>query len=366
MKRIEERYRRVLRLLPRSYRGIWEEDMVSTFLAGVDTNDREQAEYLADYGRPSWPEVASIVALAVRLRIGTDGAPPRYAAWGHAVRLAALTVMLVNAAAGTVGALATSWTAGLIPLTPQPSLLPEPPGYPPSWHHVLLAGALSGLLWLLPFLALLAGNWQGARRRTLAAVVVTTLSAAVVVTVTDQLVTAELAYAVVVNALLLLALTAFHRGVPRVAAVPWRAAFGGCSVVLVGHVALLFEPSAPLLPLDLAGVAAVAVVIAVAVHVVVISHGAQRRFTAWTPALCILALVVLGLRLATLLDYARFGTAGWHPALVPLAVGESVAVAAAAAFLARLAGRGLRRLPAAAGDGAWSMPGAASPAAGGR
>ncbi|HZM75585.1 MAG TPA: hypothetical protein VFC19_07645, partial [Candidatus Limnocylindrales bacterium] len=74
MNRLEERYRRVLRLLPASYRGVWEEDMVATFLASVATDDREEAEYLADFGRPSWPEVFSIVALAIRLRIGSAGA----------------------------------------------------------------------------------------------------------------------------------------------------------------------------------------------------------------------------------------------------------------------------------------------------
>ena len=77
MTRLEERYRRVLRLLPVSYRVIWEDDMVATFLASTHTDDRDEADYLADFGRPSWAEVASIAALAIRLRIGSAGAPPR-------------------------------------------------------------------------------------------------------------------------------------------------------------------------------------------------------------------------------------------------------------------------------------------------
>ena len=44
--------------------------MVATFLESMDTDDAEAAEYLADYGRPSWSEVASVAALAVRLRLG--------------------------------------------------------------------------------------------------------------------------------------------------------------------------------------------------------------------------------------------------------------------------------------------------------
>ena len=83
MSRLEQRYRLLLRtLLPASYRKVWEEDMVATFLESMDTDDAEAAEYLADYGRPSWSEVASVAALAIRLRLGAAGAPPRYVAWG--------------------------------------------------------------------------------------------------------------------------------------------------------------------------------------------------------------------------------------------------------------------------------------------
>jgi hypothetical protein len=87
MSRLEQRYRLVLRvLLPAAYRKAWEEDMVATFLDSVDSDDAEAAEYVADYGRPSWSEVASVARLAARLRLGAAGAPPRYVAWGQAVR----------------------------------------------------------------------------------------------------------------------------------------------------------------------------------------------------------------------------------------------------------------------------------------
>lgn len=45
---LEQRYRLVLRMLPASYREVWEEDMVATFLASMGTNDVEDAEYFAD------------------------------------------------------------------------------------------------------------------------------------------------------------------------------------------------------------------------------------------------------------------------------------------------------------------------------
>lgn len=65
MTRLERRYRRVLRLLPAAYRAAWEEEMVATFLESRDSDDAETAEYTADFGRPSCPEVASVTVLAV-------------------------------------------------------------------------------------------------------------------------------------------------------------------------------------------------------------------------------------------------------------------------------------------------------------
>ena len=59
---LESRYRRVLRLLPEGYRRAWEEDMVSTFLASAGGND---------HARPSLAEQLSVLALAVRLRLGS-------------------------------------------------------------------------------------------------------------------------------------------------------------------------------------------------------------------------------------------------------------------------------------------------------
>lgn len=73
---LEQRYRSVLRLLPVSYRQVWEPDMVSAFLDSMDAGDREINDYLADHGRPSWREVASIAVLAARLRLGADGLRP--------------------------------------------------------------------------------------------------------------------------------------------------------------------------------------------------------------------------------------------------------------------------------------------------
>jgi len=355
--RLEERYRRVLRLLPASYRQVWEEDMVCAFLESVHTDDPETAEFVADFGRPSWPEVASIVALAVRLRVGSASAPPRYAAWGKAIRLAVLTGILVNAAAGAVGALMALWLAGMIPLIPAPPVLPEPAGYPDSWHRVALFTAVTGLLWLPTFLALVSGRWAAARRLGWAAGGTAMVSAvATIVVVSSPRIPGEILYTLVVNALLILALATFHRGAAPPRRRPWLAGFGMCTAVVTGYAWLQVRSITSLPPLDWAGLWCLVLVVAAAAH---LAGWARRRdgFTAWTPALAILAFAVLGLRLVTLLDHARYGPAGWHPATVPLGIAEAVAVAAAAFVLVLLSARTLRRLPATANDAtSWSTP----------
>jgi len=74
----------MLRILPADYRAAWQEDMVNSFLDSMHTDDPEQAEYLADYGRPSWSEASSVIALAVRLLFVAasscckNASPPRY------------------------------------------------------------------------------------------------------------------------------------------------------------------------------------------------------------------------------------------------------------------------------------------------
>ena len=94
---LEQRYRRVLRVLPGYYRDRWEEDMVAAFLDSWLTGDPYQDECIMGYCKPTWPEVASVAGLAARLYLGGAGAPRRYFAWGQAVRCAVLAVTLVQA-----------------------------------------------------------------------------------------------------------------------------------------------------------------------------------------------------------------------------------------------------------------------------
>jgi hypothetical protein len=92
---LEARYRTVLRLLPAYYRREREEEMVETYLWDIDQETQEQS-------RPTLGEVASVIALAVRSRLGAGAAPRRYAVLGSAVRLFALFAVLLQAASAVV------------------------------------------------------------------------------------------------------------------------------------------------------------------------------------------------------------------------------------------------------------------------
>ena len=103
---LEQRYRTVLRMLPSSYRARREEEMVDVYLQDFDEEDRDEL-------RPSWGEVASIAALAVRTRMGSADAPIRYAVAGAGMRLFALLSILLHAARQlTDRAMSVAWYTG--------------------------------------------------------------------------------------------------------------------------------------------------------------------------------------------------------------------------------------------------------------
>ena len=134
--------------------------MVATFLESMDSDDAEAAEYLADFGRPSWSEVASVAALAVRLRLGAADAPLRSGARGEALRLVALMGLLVHAAAATIEAGSRLWLGGRV------DWLAAPPG---DWAPFLPHSAwptistIAGLLWLPAYVGLLLGHRRAAQ-----------------------------------------------------------------------------------------------------------------------------------------------------------------------------------------------------------
>jgi hypothetical protein len=318
---LEARYRTVLRILPASYREQWEEEMVAAFLESMATDDPEQADYLADYGRPSYSEVASVAGLAVRLRLGASGAPARYAAWGAAVRSAALAGLLTQAVIETTGAGERLWLDG-------------------TWQ-------LAGLLWLPPFFAILLGHRQLARALALLAVlptaVATVQATAVAATRGMHPAAVTLWCSLLVDLLLVLALAAFHENSPAVQARRWLVAFGA-GVGALAALLLLTHRAADLIPLaDWPGVACAALTLATLGHLARQAR-ARRPGPAWPLTLAMLTVVVFATRLVTLLSYLAFDS-GQRRLVLTADTVEAGVVLALGIAVALLAARQLRRIP---------------------
>lgn len=344
---LEERYRSLLRLLPASYRDVWEEEMVATFLETMARDEPDEAEYLADFGRPSLGEAASVVSLAARLRLGGVEAPPRAYAWGQAVRLVALVGLLVNAVIGSAGIAMALWDAGRIPLLPGPgSELAAAPS-PTPWDVVLM---VAGVVWAGAYVATVL------ERRPLAQMLaalafVPYLTTAVWVTgalaVGREPVNAHLMSAwcvVLIDAAVVAALMGFHPEAPPVKRRSWLIAGAiGMTLVPIAATLLVVQSFERGVLIDWPGICCVAVVAAVVVHAV----GGDT--TVWSMALSLLALGVLVLRLVSLLDYSWHGTLGWGSAGMTVGTLEAAAVLGAGMWVARVASRAWRSLPHAAG-----------------
>lgn len=313
---LERRYRRVLRLLPAGYRASWEEDMVDTFLlsrppAPPDDTDYDP-DFDAEYGRPGWPEVASVAGLAVRLRLGGTNAPPRAFAHGEVVRHVALAGLLVHAVAAVVGVVSLLVTQARFPT------------YRVS--DVDTAATLVGLLWTACYLALLAGRgrvaaWLGA------AALVPVGWVAVTDVAFGGVSVAGAAGRLLTAALPVLALAAFHRDAPPVRARPWLVALP-VGIVLVAAVAFATQTPGPV-PLDWPGMLCLATTVAAAGYL------ATGRTGPWAGALPVLAVAVLGERVLTLVDYARFAAADARPGLlITLGLLEAAALVLVTAPLA--------------------------------
>ncbi|WP_236829306.1 hypothetical protein [Blastococcus sp. KM273128] len=138
MSPLEERYRRLLRLLPEPARSRWADDMVETYLAAATTDDPEYAEF----GSPTPADRLDVLRLAVRLRLGAPGASLRAVAAGRTVRLVALTGGVALATQGAIGLATTAWVHGLVPGVPAPPL----PGPLVAAPGAVLAHAVDVLL----------------------------------------------------------------------------------------------------------------------------------------------------------------------------------------------------------------------------
>jgi len=342
---LEDRYRSVLRLLPRSYRQTWENDMVATFLESTATDDIEQAEYVADFGRPSASEVASVAALAARLRLGGADAEPRSFAWGEAVRRMVLVVLLVQAAVIAMDLLEESWRTGSISWLPEPGrALALGPASTGVWDILLTHG---GLFWVGAYFTLVFGERRGA------AVLASIGFGLLLTSVTLDLVgggasvTLTTVFDLALSALLVLGLASFHAGSPPVRRRPWVIAFGIAMLVgAVPEMVFLNQGVSDPILFDWPGVACGVMVAAALVHLLGPVFGRPRPAPTWSLALALIAPIVLVQRIASLIDLGVSDPLPGHPETMILAGVEAFVVLIVLLPLVRLGRRTLGGLPA--------------------
>ncbi|MEU0483111.1 hypothetical protein ABZ260_28475 [Streptosporangium sp. NPDC006013] len=339
MSLLEERYRYWLRLLPASYRAEREEEMVAVFLEGSpDVSD-------ADGPRPRWSEIASVAALAVRVRLGGAGAAPRSLSWGETVRLVALLGLLFPAFFAILTVAAALHTYGVIG-TVDSSLaqVAGPLGSVERLANILRS--LAGAVWIAPFVALVLGHVRTAKALALLAFVADLL------VLTDPVGRGPLealAWSLMPVVTLSALWTGFHRDARPARRPLWL-------LVLPLAAGIVFDVlfrlvAAPDMPawwwpwLDPLGLASTLILGAGIGYGYVHLRFPARRTPSWPLALAILAVPVLCARLAGL-DHG-FDAADEVSRIIMLGTLGQTAVLLLVALL--LAALGLRAMPAAQG-----------------
>lgn len=171
MSLLERRYRRVLRLLPAGYRQAWQEDMVAAYLHSVsaeqDADGADGDADLMDTRRPSPSEIASVVVLAVQVRLRGVDTSARSLTWGVAVQGATLMALLCLAVTAAGDALTSLWLSGAFGRPPQEltAWAPVPAG--DAWRT---AWGLTGWCWIIAYPALVSGQRRAAQVIALVAV----------------------------------------------------------------------------------------------------------------------------------------------------------------------------------------------------
>jgi hypothetical protein len=334
---LEQRYRRVLRLLPGYYRDKWEEDMVAAFLDSWLTGDPYEDECVLEFCRPAWPEVASVVGLATRLYLGGAATPRRYFAWGQAVRRAVLAVLLVHAVLGLDVLVRTSWSRRPFGLpAPPATLVTASPGG--AWPTVYYA---VNFAWIVIFVTLTLGHYRTARVLT-ALAIVPGLVALVQAQLTGIMPApfGPWAWWVLFNLVPVLAMTAFHYDAPPAARRPWLLALPAGYLLAYGPLlALQATGNYAWLP-DFPGLCCILVALACLAHAPRAWSRHSGGSGVWSLTLVLLAAVAGMYRIVTLSAYLR------DPHLITVSLAELLILMAAVALVAPDAARAQAAAPA--------------------
>ena len=334
---LEQRYRRVLRLLPGYYRQRWEEDMVAAFLDSWTSGDPDDDEWALQFCKPTWPEVASVAGLAARLYLGGAATPRRYFAWGQAVRRAVLAVMLVHAVLGLEVLVRTAWSRRLfgLPAPPASLVIVAPGGVWPAVYHLV------NVAWIVIFVSLAAGHYRTAR--VLAALAIVPGLAALLQAQLTGVMPAPFGpwpWWILFDLVPVLAMTAFHQDAPLAARWPWLLALPAGYLLVYGPVlALLATGNAAWLP-DFPGLLCLLAALACLAHAPRAWSRQAVGSGVWSLTLTLLAAVAAAYRIITLSGYLH------DPHLITVSLAELVILVAAAALVAPNAARAQTANPA--------------------
>jgi hypothetical protein len=334
---LEQRYRRVLRLLPGYYRQQWEDDMVGTFLDGWLTgDDAETDEYISKAARPEWAEIASVACLAARLYLGGAGTPRRFFAWGQAVRRAVLAVVLLHAVVGLDILVRASWSHRLFGLPVPPAFLTifSPVGVWPTVYYAVNAA------WIVIFVALVLGRYRTAQVLAVLAIVpglVASLQAQFTGSMPAPF--ASWAFWIPLSLAPVLAMAAFHADAPPAARWPWLLALpAGDLLVVVPLLALQASSNYAWVP-DFPGQCCLLVALACLAHTPTARSRRAAGPGAWSLALALLAAVAAVYRIASLTEYLH------DPHMIAVGLGELLILGTAAALVAPDAARAQAATP---------------------
>jgi hypothetical protein len=333
---LERRYRRVLLLLPRWYRRQWEQDMVAAFLDSWLTGDPGADAYISWAAGPSWAEVASVAALAVRLHLGGPGTAGRHA-WGQAIRRAVLAVLLVHAMLAAdvlICLMRTRQLVGWLPAPPRSPVTGAPSGI---WTIVY---CLVNCTWIVIFVMLVLGYYLAAR--VLAALAIVPGLAALLQAHLTGVLPAPFgpwAFWVLVDLAPVLAMTAFHRNVSAARPRAWLLALPAGYLLVYGPLLALLETgNAAWLP-DFPGFCCILVALACLAHAPRAWHRQAASSGPWSLTLALLAALAGAYRIASLTDYLS------DPHLINVSLAELLILLAAVALVAPDAARTQTALP---------------------